>query len=201
MGLLDSFIGTLHFNDEDYDDYDIDDEEFEDEEPISNKNFFGRKKTSSYSREDSYEDEDETASARGAYSSRFNDDNTAAFKPRAKTQSMPTRNNASKLVPLTSAKDNKIFVIQPIEDSECWSVIDFLKEGKAVILNLEGMNVDDAQHIIDIIVGCCYTIEGSIKRVSASIFIAAPNGVEVSGDMWKETLAGEGITVDLRTNF
>jgi cell division inhibitor SepF len=102
-------------------------------------------------------------------------------------------------VPLTSAKNNEIYVIKPIEDSECWSIIDFLKAGKSIIINLEGMNVSEAQHIIDIIVGSCYTIEGSIKRISDSIFVAAPSNTEVSGDVLSQVLMGDGGSLNLKS--
>lgn len=199
MGIFDNFLDTLRLNDDDYDDgYDDYEDDYDDyeEEKVKNTKRFGKKKQALREDED-YEEEEDTGFSK-TYSSRFNEE-TAAFKPKAKPQ--PISRGNSKLVPLNSAKGNKVFVIKPIEDSECWSIIDFLKEGKVIIINLEGMNVDDAQHIIDIIVGCCYTIEGDIKRISPSIFIAAPNNTEVSGDLLQGAMTGEGVTLDLRNNF
>lgn len=199
MGIFDNFLDTLRLNDDDYDDgydeYDDYDEDYEEEKEKSVRRF-GKKKQSV--QEEPEYDEEETGFSK-TYTSRFPED-TSSYKAKSKPQPFSSRGN-SKLVPLNSAKGNKVFVIKPIEDSECWSIIDFLKEGKVIIINLEGMNVDDAQHIIDIIVGCCYTIEGDIKRISPSIFIAAPSNTEVSGDLLQGALTGEGVTLDLRNNF
>ena len=81
--------------------------------------------------------------------------------------------------------------------------VDALKEGKAIIINLEGMNTDDAQHIIDIIVGCCYTIDGDIKRIAPSVFVAAPHDMEINirEDLLNEVLTPGGNMLDLRNEY
>ena len=51
-----------------------------------------------------------------------------------------------------------------------------------MILNLEGLDISLAQHIIDFTAGASYAIEGNIKKVSSYIFILTPEGVDITGD-------------------
>lgn len=86
------------------------------------------------------------------------------------------------------AKSNEVYVIKPQEFDDAQTVADFLKRGQAIVINLEGLQLEPAQRIIDFIGGACYGIEGELKAISASIFIAVPNNIEVSGDLREELL-------------
>lgn len=78
---------------------------------------------------------------------------------------------------------NEVYVIVPHDTSESQTVADFLKSGKTIVINMEGLELATAQRIIDFIGGACYAIDGSLQAISANIFIAAPNSIEVSGDL------------------
>ena len=80
----------------------------------------------------------------------------------------------------------------PRADEDANQVADLLLQGKAVVLNLEGMNVDSAQRIIDFASGACYTMGGNLQKISKKIFIVTPNTVELSGD-FSDLLGGENI--------
>ena len=56
------------------------------------------------------------------------------------------------------------------------------------MVNMEGVELAPAQRIIDFIGGACYAIDGTLQAISANIFIAAPNTIEVSGDLREEIL-------------
>ncbi len=68
-----------------------------------------------------------------------------------------------------------------IEDGRIIS--DTLLEGKAVVLNLEGIDVNLAQRIIDYTGGACYSIGGKLRGVTRYIYLAAPKSIEISGDL------------------
>ena len=72
-------------------------------------------------------------------------------------------------------------------------MIDFLKESKIVVINLEGLNVDVAQRIIDCISGASYGLDGKLEGVNDNIFILAPKDVEITGDL-KNKLANGSIS-------
>ena len=48
---------------------------------------------------------------------------------------------------------------------------------------MEGLNIYIAQRIIDFTSGATYAMHGSLQKVSNYIFLATPNGVDISGDI------------------
>ena len=91
-----------------------------------------------------------------------------------------------------SASANEVYVIRPQEFDDAQTVSDFLKKGKAIVINMEGLQLEPAQRIIDFIGGACYGIGGELKAISANIFIAVPSSIEVSGDLREEILNSAG---------
>ena len=67
------------------------------------------------------------------------------------------------------------------EDSE--EICDMLLKGKAVVVNLEGFDSNDAQRIIDLLYGCIYAIGGKLNQISKYIFIFSPENIDVMGDI------------------
>ena len=89
---------------------------------------------------------------------------------------------------------SEVFVIKPQEFDDAQTVVDFLKRGKAIVINMEGLQLEPAQRIIDFIGGACYGIEGDLKAISANIFIAVPNSIEVTGDLREEILNSTSVS-------
>ena len=83
-------------------------------------------------------------------------------------------------------------VIKPQEFNEAQIVADFLKEGKTIVVNLEGIEISQAQRIIDFIGGASFAVDGSLKAISNNIFIVAPGNIEVSGDL-RDEIVGDSI--------
>ena len=73
-----------------------------------------------------------------------------------------------------------------------------LKEGRTVVINLEGVELTVAQRSIDFVGGATYAINGSLQAVSNNIFIAAPDSIEVSGDLKSEIMNENTISPQLK---
>jgi len=84
----------------------------------------------------------------------------------------------------------EVCVIKPVTIDEARSVTDTLLEERAVVLNLEGLDVEVAQRIIDFTSGSCYAIRGNLQKISNYIFIITPQSVEISGDF--QSIFGAG---------
>ena len=97
----------------------------------------------------------------------------------------------SRVIPFHGKEEEgeSVKVIRPQTFNEAQIVADFLKEGKTIVVNLEGIEIGQAQRIIDFSSGSCYAIDGNLQKVSNFIFIITPSGVEVSGD-FQEILNG-----------
>lgn len=87
-----------------------------------------------------------------------------------------------KIVPIDGAHEMEVTMIKPSAMEDSRDICDYLLAGKAVVLNMEGMNTVMAQRIIDFTLGAIYSMDGDIQRISNFIFIATPRNVELSGD-------------------
>lgn len=165
-GLLNGLLDYLKLNDEDdYDDYD--DYESVKEEPVVNnvrrseateRKAAKKASYSSYAREEEYEEPQ-------------------------KRERVVRADRSSKVVPMRAAsKGLEVHIVKPSSFEDSQQVCDILLEGRAVVVNLEGFDADDAQRIMDFISGCIFAINGKLHRISKYIFIFSPDNVDISGD-------------------
>lgn len=96
------------------------------------------------------------------------------------------KQQSGKVVNIHSANQFKMVVSQPETFDDAQEICDHLKNKKPVVINLEGIEKQDAQRIIDFLSGSIYALDGSIQKVSSDIFVIAPNNVDVSGDLKDE---------------
>lgn len=149
---------------------------------------------------DDYDDYDETPSySSQSYAKPASSSQSYAKKTKPSKTSKSSAN--SKLVPINSNRSQygsqQVFVIKPEEFDDAQMIIDHLNGGQATVVNMEGMELQTAQRIIDFIAGACYSIDGSLQAISGNIFIAAPSGVYVSGDLREELLNEAFLSPDL----
>jgi cell division inhibitor SepF len=86
-----------------------------------------------------------------------------------------------KLVSLNhSNKTIKMVVVEPESFEEVQAIVDHLKNKRAVILNLEETEKATARRVADFLGGAIYALEGTMQRVSGSIFLFTPAHIEVS---------------------
>ena len=122
------------------------------------------------------------------------------FTKAART-SAPASSGNSKLVSFNNRSQGgsqQVFVIKPDEFDDAQMIIDHLKGGQAIVINMEGMELSTAQRIIDFIAGACYSLDGSLQAISGNIFIAAPADIYVSGDLREELLNDAFLSPELR---
>lgn len=163
MGMMDNLLNKMKMvddQDEDYDDYDDYDEyEDEDDEKNSSRKSLFRKNIRKSSGEES-----EDLSPKSAYS-----------VPEATS-------GKGSVTMMRTGKGGEVSAIAPKGFEDANAVADVLLSHKAVILNLEGIDLAAAQRIIDFAAGACYTLGGSLQRISKKIYIVAPSDMNLSGD-------------------
>lgn len=106
---------------------------------------------------------------------------------RPKVASRNTKVN--KVIPIR--KDMEVTMFRPTSVEESRNVVDSLKEGKTVVLNLEDVRIAVAQRIVDFICGAAYDMEGNLQSISDSIFIVTPSNISLSGE-FVDLLGGSG---------
>ncbi|WP_099470112.1 cell division protein SepF [Konateibacter massiliensis] len=162
MGFMDKFLDVMRLNDEDDYEDDFYDDDYQEEKP--------KKKsiTKNIDDDDDYEEE-------------------SRFKPKA------VKTNNAKVTPMRPSRKQvgsmEVCVIKPTSMEESREVTETLLTGRAVVLNLEGLDVDIAQRIIDFTSGSCFAISGNLQKISNFIFIITPSSVDISGD-FQDLLSG-----------
>ena len=85
-------------------------------------------------------------------------------------------------VPRRSAGNQEVCIFKPASIEDSREITETLLQGKAVVINFEGLHVEISQRIIDFISGSCYALDGNLQKISSYIFIATPPSVDISGD-------------------
>lgn len=157
MGLMDKFLDVMRLNGED--DYD-DDYDFANEEYYDDEDEYDEPKRKAPRRENKVEVKEEPK------------------KPVSKIT--PIGKSQKKQV---ASLGMEVCVIKPTTIEDEIEIADTLLSGRTVLINMEGLNVEIAQRIIDFTSGATYAMHGSLQKVSNYIFLATPNGVDISGDI------------------
>lgn len=187
------------FDDDLFDDDDDDDDDYVRPARNKAKQSFGMKsqpeKSGSYNKGNSYSGNNYSQSSYKQSQTQSNYNSGYNNYSSSRVQSRPVSSN-DKLVDFNSGRQMRssnrssgdVYVIKPQDISESQVVTDFLRSGKTIVINMEGIELAPAQRIIDFIGGACYALNGSLQAISANIFIAAPGSIEVSGDLREEIL-------------
>ena len=72
-----------------------------------------------------------------------------------------------------------IVIVEPKTKSEIQQVIDYLKQGQSVAVNLENIADEDRMRILDFLSGAIYGLNGSIHRWYGDLFLLAPEGHKI----------------------
>jgi len=79
-----------------------------------------------------------------------------------------------------------VLVYRPASFEETQKIIDNVKSQRPVIVNLDALDVDEAQRSLDFLSGASYALNGTVFKVASSIFVLAPYNVDVSGNISNE---------------
>ena len=163
MGFMERILDFMRLNDDDYeyDNEDYDTLEEEEEEAKSSKK---DRKESRTAQERSEAKETETKEKASSRSS----------QPKITPITKPSRKQVSGM---------EVCVIKPTSIEDEIEITETLLNGRTVVINMEGLNVDIAQRIIDFTSGSTFAMHGNLQKISNYIFLATPNGVDISGDI------------------
>lgn len=91
----------------------------------------------------------------------------------------------------TSSDRVQINIHEPVAYEDSPAVLDSIIDHKAVVLNLELLDMDVKKQVFNFVSGGIYAVEGKIEKVTKDIFIIAPKAVEIDGKL-KERIEGKG---------
>ena len=160
MGFLDNFLNVMRLNPDEEEDFFNEDYDFEDDEVVNEKpsksNFKAKKE-----KEDEFIDDFKEKPVK----------TTPKITPIRQTRKMTT-----------GANNMELCVIKPTSVEDAREITETLLNNRAVILNVEGLDVEIAQRIIDFTSGSTFAISGNLQKISNYIFVITPASVDVSGD-------------------
>lgn len=165
MSLIDGVLNFMRLNPDD-DDFDEDDDDFPYDEEEEEEEYTP-KKSHVFKKEHKVKEESD-----------FEEDT------HSKDKSVKT---APKITPISKGTRKQVMgmevcVIKPTSVEDAREITETLLNGRTVVLNVEGLNVDIAQRIIDFTSGSCFAISGNLQKISNYIFIITPANVDISGD-------------------
>ncbi len=99
----------------------------------------------------------------------------------SKPERMETYTRKNNVIKVHSNTDMKVFICEPNKYEDCTKAVDELKNRKVVVLNIEGMELEDQKQVFEFIKGAVYALEASIQKISNGIFVLAPNNVQIDG--------------------
>lgn len=107
-------------------------------------------------------------------------------EPEQPKQPQSQRQQAQKnnIVSLQSVqKSSKVVLIEPRVYAEAQDIADQLKNRRAVVVNLQRIDREQAKRIVDFLSGTVYAIGGDIQKIGTDIFLCTPDNIEVSGNI------------------
>ena len=80
-------------------------------------------------------------------------------------------------------QSSKVVLIEPRVYAEAQDIADELRNRKAVVVNLQRIEHDQARRIVDFLSGTVYAIGGDIQKIGMDIFLCTPDNIEVTGSI------------------
>lgn len=93
----------------------------------------------------------------------------------------------SKATPLGSSYEVTIFAPRTLRDMT--QVVQALRSNKAVILNLEKIEINEARRMSDFVSGSTYALAGQQSKLGNAVFLFTPNTIKISDQLKAEAMA------------
>lgn len=94
---------------------------------------------------------------------------------------VPVKSERGRIINIHHAPKNRVMVFKPSCFDEVREISEELKNRRAVIVNLEGLDKETGRRILDFLSGSVFVLDGTVKKVGSGTFVFAPNNVDVSG--------------------
>jgi cell division inhibitor SepF len=94
-----------------------------------------------------------------------------------------SKQNNQNVVNLTSMQQatSKVVLCEPRTYNEAQEIADNIVNRRAVVINLQRVENNQAKRIVDFLSGTVYAVNGDIQKLGAETFLCTPDNVDVSG--------------------
>lgn len=104
--------------------------------------------------------------------------------PETETEKTSPSNPSKKnVVNLTSVQQatSKVVLAEPRNYNEAQDIADNIVNRRAVVINLQRVDHQQAKRIVDFLSGTVYAVNGDIQKLGTETFLCTPDNVDVSG--------------------
>lgn len=177
MALFKNFLDSLKLTEED-------DEELDDEydEYLVQQQEKERRKQEQKQQKQEQKDAQRRARKDDSYTGREYAFSSSQERSSQQEREKPARSNVGKVVPLNRKAGFEVRIMKPEKFENSQEICDILLSNRAVVINLEGYDVELAQRIMDFVSGAVYALDGNLQPISDYIFIIAPGNIDISGN-------------------
>lgn len=75
---------------------------------------------------------------------------------------------------------NEVVVLEPVNFNQAIDIIQYLKKGSSIVLNLSNLAEEHSQRLLDFVCGGVFALDGSQQRVGEGVFLLVPNSVNIN---------------------
>ena len=92
----------------------------------------------------------------------------------------------SKVVNISATTQLQVVLARPERFEQATELADHLREKRAVVINMEAADKALTRRVVDFLSGCAYALDGRVKKIAVSTFLATPCNVDIVGDIIDE---------------
>lgn len=120
-------------------------------------------------------------------------------KTEAYTYSQPDAlaGKKAKVVSINAGVVQQIVVVKLDSTAGVRVIIDQLKNKTPVVFNIARLDREEAKRAVDVVYGASYALDGNMQKVSNDIFVAAPYGMEITGDITEKIIGSNEFSWDV----
>ncbi|MFC4557029.1 cell division protein SepF [Virgibacillus kekensis] len=95
------------------------------------------------------------------------------------------KRRSENVVSLTSMQQptSKVVLCEPRNYDEAQEIADNVVNRRAVVINLQRVDHNQAKRIVDFLSGTVYAVKGDIQKLGSQTFLCTPDNVDVSGSI------------------
>jgi len=105
---------------------------------------------------------------------------TPPTKGKAKDNLPATTSHLKVLEQTAYSATNEVVVLEPTSFNQAPEVLQYLRRGSSIVLNLCKLDSEQSQRLIDFVCGGIYALDGSQRRVGEGVFLLVPSCVNIN---------------------
>ncbi len=86
----------------------------------------------------------------------------------------------------------EVVVNEPKTFEESLDVVNNLRDGRSIVLNLHLLDAEQSQRVVDFVSGATHAVDGHQQRIGEGVFIFTPRNVSIAAETEKARITKEG---------